>query len=88
MAVGLVWIVLIGVAVAAQEQGANVKVEKSGKCERDRMLLRIILNVLEEIESIRSCCIISNTKLMNNNEATHKNKLILSFLLALTVLKR
>nr|XP_040227029.2 uncharacterized protein LOC120952029 isoform X1 [Anopheles coluzzii] len=38
MAVGLVWIVLIGVAVAAQEQGANVKVEKSATVDSSALL--------------------------------------------------
>uniref|UniRef100_A0ABK8FGL3 Uncharacterized protein n=1 Tax=Anopheles gambiae TaxID=7165 RepID=A0ABK8FGL3_ANOGA len=38
MAVGLVWIVLIGVAVAAQEQGTNVKVEKSATVDSSALL--------------------------------------------------
>ncbi|XP_040157815.1 uncharacterized protein LOC120897206 [Anopheles arabiensis] len=38
MAVGLVWIVLIGVAVAAQEQDANVKVEMSATVDSSALL--------------------------------------------------
>ncbi|XP_041773216.1 uncharacterized protein LOC121594226 isoform X3 [Anopheles merus] len=38
MAVGLVWIVLIGVTVAAQEQGANVNVEKSATVDSSALL--------------------------------------------------